>query len=387
MTLPEDFIASLKPVHPRELDAMIKKNTWPTPRVTFELFNEIRPVDFFCYLSARFGRPNGIQNFLRGDHSDNLIHWEWTLQHEAGLVSIQGMNFRTEVHIYGGLPPADADKAHLIAQVTSDFRNHGKRMSEIRQTLEQWIEFVNPYQRIKRSIVGLLEELEALNLQPDQEAIDMAEWTAEDPTALSTRWEETAARYSKGFGICFGIRSMLPILAEAYVNLLIYLLMKPELRGDDRLRENVFRQPIEVRIRSLSHNCEGFAKQPDYSSDPCKRYATLVNERNDLLHGNVAVEKLKFNEVFFLGTVPIFHEYRTMWQRSLEVMVNAVGLRTVLDEMTTVNDLTAYLQSCLVDKAREEVTIVTESYELGLNKATRKIGVLFEPWLVDFRAG
>ena len=111
MTLPEDFISSLKPIHPRELDAMIKKNTWPTPNVTFELFNEIRPVDLFCYLSARFGRPNGIQNFLRGDHSSNLIHWEWTLQHEVGLVSIQGMNFRTEVDIYGGLSPADADKA------------------------------------------------------------------------------------------------------------------------------------------------------------------------------------------------------------------------------------------------------------------------------------
>src|SRR5215510_3522281 len=151
-----------------------------------------------------------------------------------------------------------------------------------------------------------------------------------------------------------------------------------------RLRD-MFWNPIDVRIRSLSHNCEGFAKQPDYGSDACKRYHTLVNNRNDLLHGNVAVEKLKFNEVFFLGTVPIFREYRTMWQRSLEVMVNAVGLRTVQAEMTIVNDLTAYLQSCLVEKAQEEVTIVTESYELGLNKATRTVGVLFEPWLVDFR--
>jgi len=41
--------------------------------------NELRPSDLFCYLGARFGKPNGFQNYLRSDSSDNLIHWEWAL--------------------------------------------------------------------------------------------------------------------------------------------------------------------------------------------------------------------------------------------------------------------------------------------------------------------
>src|SRR3979411_894404 len=67
MALPADFIASLEPIHPRDLFEMVTKNTWPKSVVIFELFNEIRPVDLFCYLAARFGRPNGVQNFLRKD--------------------------------------------------------------------------------------------------------------------------------------------------------------------------------------------------------------------------------------------------------------------------------------------------------------------------------
>ncbi len=217
MTLPGDFIASLRPMHPREVFEMITKNAWPKGGAMFELVNELRPLDLFCYLGARFGQPNGFQNFLRKDDSDNLIHWEWTLRHKAGIVSFQGMNFRTEVHTYGDVGAAESDKDALVAQVKADFAAHGSVMSDVRKKLEHWVEFVNPYQRIKMSIDGLIEELAALKLEPDQDALDVFQWETDDPAAMEKRAEERGARYSKGFGLCFGIRSMLPILAEAYI--------------------------------------------------------------------------------------------------------------------------------------------------------------------------
>ena len=44
--------------------------------------SQIRPVDAYAYLRARFGQPNGFQNFLRKDDSDNLIHWDFNLKAE-----------------------------------------------------------------------------------------------------------------------------------------------------------------------------------------------------------------------------------------------------------------------------------------------------------------
>jgi hypothetical protein len=97
---------------------------------------------------------------------------------------------------------------------------------------------------------------------------------------------DVATRYSKGLGLCFGIRSMLPVMAEAFVNLLLFALMRPELKSNQRLRDNTIRQPIDIRIMNLSVTCTGFESQVDYKHAAFKAYHTLVNERNDLLHGD-----------------------------------------------------------------------------------------------------
>jgi hypothetical protein len=382
MALPADFITSLQFIHPGDLARLLIERAPPGRGISFELRNEIRPVDLYCYLGGRFGEPNGIQNFLRGNHSANLIHWEWTLCHASGLISFQGMNYRTEVHIGGEGTWEPADRDGLIAQIKNDFSANGVQMSQVRRALENWIEFVNPYQRIRRSIDRLLEELETLKLRPETEVPEHP-W---DVRGLrdSKNWEPVALRYSHGFGLCFGIRSTLPVLAEAFVNLVLYILMKSEIKSDSRLRENVFRQPIDVRIKSLSIYCNGFRQKPDYSHEACSRYHSLVNERNDLLHGNVVIDKLKFNEVYFLGTVPVFREYRSIWERSLGVEMKAVGLEGVREDLQTVETFIEYILSCLEEGIRKEVEFLINRYELGLNTKTQRLGVLFAEHLVDF---
>jgi hypothetical protein len=307
------------------------------------------------------------------------------MRHEQGVIIFQGMNFRTEVHIMGLAPSAD-HKSDLVAQIKSDLANHGSKMSEVRGMLERWTEFVNPYQRIRRSVERLLAELEALNLQPEKDRFDPLLSDAQG-NELAERWGALSTRYSQGFGLCFGIRSMLPVMAEAFVNLILYVLMRPAIRGDQRLFDNAFRQPIDVRIRSLSINCLGFKQQPDYTSEQCGAYQTLVNKRNDLLHGNVVVDKLKFNEVFFWGKVPVFKEYRSVWERSLQIEIDTVGLSAVRSELAVVHGLTDYLLSCLDDTLRESVEFMVNRHELGLNQKTGKTGVLFPEWLVDMRMG
>jgi len=368
---------------PQAVFAALRNKKRKDQQSTMEIGNELRPADLFCYLAARFGPPNGIQNFLRADHSDNLIHWDWTLRHDAGVIVFWGMSFRTEVLIMG-IAPGDDHKPSLIEQIKADFEKHGPKMAKIRKDLEHWTEFVNPYQRVRRSVERLLEELDALDLRPEKDRLEpFAAGTA--PDEIAARWGEVARRYSRGFGLCFGIRSMLPVMAEAFVNLVLFILMRSEIRADQRLNENAFRQPIDIRIKSLSINCVGFRTRPDYSSEVCREYHRLVNERNDLLHGNVAVEKLKFNQVYFWGKVPVFKEYRSFWERSLQIEAETVGLEAVRAEVKTVNALTTYILSCLEDKVREEIGFVVRQHELGRNEVTGRVGVLFPGWLVDFR--
>ena len=165
--------------------------------------------------------------------------------------------------------------------------------------------------------------------------------------------------------------------------MLLFVLMRPEIKRDPRLRENAFRQPIDVRVKSLSINCTGFEKAINYENEACTKYHSLVNERNDLLHGNLAIDKLKFNEILFHGKIPIFKEYRSMWQRSLGVDLEAVGFKRIDIEVQIVKNFVNYLLSCLQDQVRIEVGAMLERRDLGLNIKTGGLGILFSDYLVD----
>lgn len=381
MTLPPDLITSLRGAHPKEFFDDLQRTDRPKVGGRIELRNEVAPGDLYCYLGARFGAPNGLQNFLRNDDSDNLIHWEWALRFDKGWVTFQGMNFRTEVMFIGPFSVGESDKAALVDQLRSDFATYGRAMSEIRKALENWTEFVNPYRRIRSSIEKLLDDLRELRLRPEDEAIP--DITSPDQIPPD-RWGELLGKYSKGLGLCFGVRSMLPVMAEAFVNLVLFVLMKPELKTDERLRENTIRQQIDVRVKSLHLTCVGFKRPVDYSHEFCKAYHTLVNERNDLLHGNVVLDKLKFNEVLFNGRVPVFKQYRSMWERSVGVEIQSVGLHRLEREVETVDNFTTYVKSCMHDEVRKDFERIAKTRDLGWNSKNGGIGILFPGHLVDF---
>lgn len=382
MALPENFLASLIAHPTKKIIDRLKNGPTHKGMVVWNWRTEVTPADLYCYLGARFGTPNGPQNFLRKDSSDNLIHWEWVLDHPSGIVHIQGMNFRTEMWLSSGIFVSDGDSKLFAAQVKADFANYGDKMADIRKSLEKWTEFVNPYFRLRGAVDKMLTEVHSLNLQPDAKSFPdyNNSYDLQQDTLV-----EMLGRYSKGLGLCFGIRSMLPVIAEAYVNFLLFVLMRPDLKRDERLRENTIRQPIDVRVKSLHITCLGFAKAVDFTSPQCKAYHTLANERNDLLHGNVVLEKLSLSEVYFHGRVPVFKEYKSLWERTVGVEISAVGLKHLSEEVATVNSFIEYLTSCLKPDVKYNIDMMANKRVLGLNKQNGKVGVLFADHFVDMQ--
>lgn len=388
MALEIDFLSKLEYLPSKTIFEILRSKDRPTGTTDWTIENQISPVDLFCYLHARFGPPNGIQNFLRQNGSDNLFHWDWTFRYGSGLLLIQGANFCTHIMFIGDCGVEDSDLDIFITRVKTDFQSHSKGMAKCRESLELWVEFINPYQRLRRAIDQLVEELASLKpheiIEPSP---PLSSSDRSDQQAIIGQWDNAANRLNKVFGICFGIRSMLPVLAEAFINLMLYILMRPELKTDKRLRQNAFKQNIDVRVRSLSLNCRGFKKAVDFSDPICRRFHSMMNERNDLLHGNIAINKLRFNETYFLGKVPIFKEYRSMWNRAFEIQRESVGLDKVSEEISIVTEFIEYVLSCLDDQIRSDVEQVISSLKLGLNEKEDWVGVLFSEHLVDFRHG
>ena len=381
MKLEPDFVEKLVSVNPRDFMNQLQSEQRLHFDTNWELQNEIKPADLYCYLYGRFGPPNGIQNFLRADHSENLIHWEWTVQAYDRILLIQGHNFRTEIWVSGTELESDA-RDQLISEIKKSLPAFGPEMGKVRNALEHWVEFINPYKRIRSAVESLTKGLDSLSI-PDSANQPKSVAEYESPEQWADDWKRHGESISRATGLCFGIRSMLPVMAEAFVNLLMYLLMKPELKADDRLRENLFRQPIDVRVRGLSHNCLGFASNIDYSHEACRLYHSLVNERNDLLHGNVIVDKLKFNELYFNGRVPVFKSYTTMWERAYGVAQKSVGLALLHHERKVVDEFIEYVISCLKEKSQVQVRDFVEQRDLGICLDDGHLGMLFSGQLVD----
>lgn len=264
----ENFpLKKLEAIPTKCLGGIFHSGNLPKGYAVTEIINEIKPAALYCYLYARFGPPNGIQNFLRGDHSDNLIHWEWTLASQQGLIAIQGMNCRSEFHFWGDFSKFRTDNNSISLIIKKDIKNYRKEISELKKNvLENWSQFINPYQRIESSIKSLMGELDSLELKPENEYLNL-------PTSPSgieefeKNWKVISEKYNRSFGLCFGIRSMIPILGESFINLIFFILCKKEIKEDKRIFENYVRQSIDIKIKSLHINCDGFSKKINWSND------------------------------------------------------------------------------------------------------------------------
>jgi len=348
--------------------------------------NEIKPSDLYCYLYAKFGKPNGIQNYLRSDDSDNLIHWDWAFAHEQGIIMIMGLSMRTEVHLLGDWDFANCSKQNFIDHIKRDLGNYGKKMSEIRsEVLEDWEVISNPYRQLRDSISELQGHLSALDIDAHADKPLMA--AGQHSEKNNEEWSDLFRKYNHGIGLSMAVRAMTPVLAESFINLLIFILCRPDIKNNPRLYQNYVRSNIDVKVQSLHINCIGFRQPVDWTSEPCGQYNSVINERNDMLHGNVVVEKLKFSEIFFNGKVPVFKKYEGMWQQSMGVAVDAAGIDKVAPDLKAVDEFIEYVFSCLTDDVREHVRILINRRDIGINKKTKRLGVLLPETVVDFSCG
>lgn len=357
-----------------------EKKRSPSPGELWIIKNEIKPVDLYCYLHAKFGPPNGILTICRREDSDNLIQWDWMLKSQLGNLWIQGHNFRTEIFITHQMKQAGLTPNEFIHQIKSDFKNYGKEISNIKKSLEKWTEFVNPFTRIKTTINQHFSKLEELKLDISEDKISNI-FELDDVQ----KWTEITNKYHFAVGLIYGLRSMLPVMAESFINCLIFVLCKPEIKANQRLYDTTVRQPIDIRIQSLHLNCNYFTSPIDYTSDECKRFHTLMNERNDMLHGNINISKQAFGEVYFNKNMAIYDNYQDHWEKSIGILIRSVQFDTIYEDQKVVNNFIKYIFSKIDPRVQEELEIIFNEPFLGFNPKTGRIGVLFPSHFADFK--
>jgi DNA-binding transcriptional MerR regulator len=341
----------------------------------------LSPLTLYCYLKGRFGPPNGFQMALKKQNdSDNLIHWHYHIVSGPESLQIFGMN--TRVEFWGNTQNAysDSDWEILLDMIKSDFKNQGSKISEVRKSLEHWNLFINPFARLKRIVEQGRKRLSEtdLTLSPPERAI---------PEKQPDRFKEELENYIRNIHeaafLCTNLRMVAPVYAESFVNLLIFLLSKKEIKDDERLYQDLVRKQIDVRVKSLPHYCQGFVRNPSDNDESFKSFLRLMNKRNDVLHGNVDPMSLKFDEVWFDEYTPLFKDEKPFSERATYHLLKHIEPSEVLADIDIVESFIEYLLNLLDPEIKEQVERLSEDSYPGWREDTKRVGVLFPDAVVD----
>lgn len=333
----------------------------------------LRPVDVYCYLKARFGPPNGMQSMLASD-SGSMIHWDYHIKTGAGDFYVVG--FTREVHFLSPESLSDGGWRKLILAIKADFARTGKEKSAVLKTLEKWVIFPNKFLQLANLCADLHAEIDELvaGYAPFNSSSDIQAHTNE--------LEKLSERASALYGDCVQLALLTPIVAEAFLNMLVLMLIKPEVRDDPEAYEAFVKQSIHQKLLELHEKCIGFERGIDSNGEGFKNFMRIRDKRNDALHGNVDPEADRVDEVYFDDKVPLFKSpgdnIGMFWAMMEKRYAPADVLKDYEDMQLFLHEITL----CLEPEIQQAVDIVFSDSYPGFDLGRKKLGKLFPDFVV-----
>ncbi|MBN3344206.1 hypothetical protein H5A44_17460 [Pectobacterium brasiliense] len=384
-------INKLKVIPTSELSAQsLNRNKKPSAASkTIWIFKEnIRAVDIYCYFNVRFGKPNGLFTLLKNHHdSDNLIHWDYTFSYGDKQLTILCKTYYIEVMKNFDISDEKKAKEKFLTDIKNDFQNYGRDISNFKKSLEPWVLFVNPFKRLKQVIESQLEKLEKIAISKIPHSLGF------DPRMKPTkktikRWEkeskEKVDKYVEATSLGLSVSMLLPVYAESFINFIIFMLAKPEIKKDKNTYDNVLRMRINERVSFLHENCIGFAQPVDYNHvQACKDFHSIMNKRNEILHGNINPMNYLFDSIYFEYRTPLFETFRDIEYDTYKATLRGIEFEKVVDDYQKIQDFISYILLCLDAKVLEHVKILMETVHPGWHKKENRLGVLFPSHAVE----
>jgi hypothetical protein len=333
--------------------------------------SQLRPVDVYCYLVARFGTPNGIQNFLRRDDSDNWIHWDFNVK--SGEADLYFAGTLRDVHVIVSEFLTDEQWKELILAVKQDFKRVGPQKSNVLRSLEKYVVFQKKYV----SLANLCADLHAdiLDAPPYEPPPRSAPAYSEDTELLQQAMKRVSDRANALYGNCLKLRLLIPIMAEAFINMIILVFCKDSIRDNHARYQAFVRAKIPERLRTLRENCFGFCRDIKRESELYANFMRVIDKRNFALHGNVDPMREKIEIVYFDGRRPLFNDPGDNIGKRFDHLEAIHEPQVVVKEYEGVHAFLWEITECLESRAKEFFRQVINDaypgYEVRKRRPTR----------------
>ena len=358
---------------PSEMIAFLGDGTTPgdrRKRHVLTVRTHHRPVDVYTYLKARFGEPNGVQTFLRRDDSDNLVHWDFFLWAEDEVVYLSGASRETLIMVTEEL--SDERWKELINAIKADFGRVAKEKSAILHSLEKYVLFQNKF----AALADLCADLHASIVDAPAAMTVVPLRDSEDNTdKFKEVMNQRSKRIQQLFGDCLKLRLLMPVMAEAYINMLILTFCRSAIRDDAALYEGFLRTTIPERLELLNVNCDGFWRAVNKTLPGWDTFMRFVNRRNFELHGNVDPLRDPIEIVYFEKRCPLFVNPGHNIHLKFEQMEREADSAGLLEEYVDLHGFLAEVANCLTPKHKaffeQVISDAYPGFEVTMRRPTR----------------
>jgi hypothetical protein len=355
---------------PSEMSQFLKgKSERKGPRGSLLVIRtKLTQVDVYTWLRARFGIPNGFQNLLRTESSDNLVHWDFNLK--AGSVDVYIQGRMRDVMVMISEPMKDADWKALILAIQGDFGRVGKEKSQILKGLEKFLVFQNKYV----ALANVCADLHATISEAPALARKLPR-IGKTGTRYKAAMGAVAERATNLYSDCLKLRLMTPVMAEAYLNMVIIIFCKPAIRDDQAAYNAFVRDHIPQRLEKLHTNCVGFSRAVDPAAGNYKGFLRVMNKRNFQIHANVDPVRETVETVYFEGKRPLFAENGNHLLKLFEHLDAIHAPADVLADYEAVHAFLLDIRDMLAPRYREFFDQVINDpypgYEVKAQRVTR----------------
>ena len=367
----ENWRVSTGPEIAAFLDAKLpEKKVGDTKPDILVVRSRLKPVDVYSYLKARFGMPNGFLNFLRRDDSDNLTYWDFNLKADSIDLYLAGTSREIQISVPERL--SDEEWKSLVLAIRGDYVRVAEAKSDVLHSFEKYYIFQNKFV----SLAGLCAELHSSILDADAKPkipfrLDTKLQAEKYHAAVASLTE----RGEKIFQDSLMLRLITPIMAEAYINMLILILCKDSIRRSPELFRGFIREKISRRLALLNVNCDGFDRPVDFKTPAYKAFLRVMNKRNFNLHGNVDPLREKIETVYFEGRRPLFANSGSNIERFFDQLETLHQPDQAVQEYEAVHIFLVEIADCLSERHRAFVDQVISDaypgYDVVRHRATR----------------
>lgn len=341
-----------------------------------ENFSEAR---IFALLKWKFGAPNGFLSLVlpRGTDPDAPYKWHYVFDIEGLTIHVMRSWMCMEIHVHGDKP----SKTQVRSFFENNLKKHNANVLEILDSLEDYILLVNPFYRHKR--ISDISRLELEKIDPKKPYYP--EDIIIDNERSKKKHLDSYLEYTKKielqnfFSISLAIHNA--FAAEAYLNLMIALLIKDEVRKDRDEFSRFLRFTWKEIIKNLVSYCNHLKKEPDIGNTRIREVGKLFNLRNRIVHSYPDQEVLLYEKIRFFQNAPLLDSIMPLDLYQSGVVEVLPTKEESLKTIVQLQGFIDFIDEIIEEKALKEFQFFASSNPLGFNVTKNIYSVPFADYV------